>query len=116
MIIGRVIYRMEIQLLAGYELSDDMMDRIADMIPLEGSYEEDITSTYSATMTFESDDMPSDIKEEFLRELFKTFPGIYYVDVEYIYAGEFTPDRFVMWNDGRCVEYTGRVVYEEDAQ
>ena len=109
-----IMYRVEIQLLIGFKIDDAWVEAVEHLLPVYGSYEEEDLNETSAVFKFGSEVRVSAFKEECVKKLLNCVPGIYYVDVEYIYYGEFTPDRFVMWNDGRCAEFTGKVIYTED--
>ena len=109
-------YRVEIQMSGETEVTDKFMREVEDSLSgVMQSYSID-EDTYNMELEFTSDIAPSALRAEYLWPMIQEHPNIDYIDVEYIYFGEFCPDRFVMWSNGLMTEYTGHVYYEEDAK
>lgn len=109
-------YRVEIQMSGETEVTDKFMREVEDSLSrIMQSYSLD-EDTHSMQLEFTADIAPSALRAEYLWPIIQAHPDIHYIDVEYIYYGEFTPDRFVMWSNGMMTEYTGHVYYEEDAK
>ena len=115
---NQLTYRMTIQLKAS--ASPFMEDEIASIVgfvrrrcgaKMLDCYAED---SLSAKIIFGCPEFPDEIRDQVVRPLVSEFQNILYVDVEYIYQWEFIPDRFVMYDDGTILEYTGRIEYTED--
>lgn len=109
-------YRVEIQISGETEVTDQFMREVEDSLSrIMQSYSID-EEAHSMMLEFTSDIAPTAIRDEYLWPIIQAHPDIHYIDVEYIYYGEFTPDRFVMWTNGMLTEYTGHIYYTEDAQ
>ena len=109
-------YRVEIQMSGETEVTDKFMREVDDSLSgIMQSYSID-GETYNMELEFTSDIAPADIRAKYLWPIIQAHPDIYYIDVEYIYYGEFTPDRFVMWTNGMLTEYTGHIYYTEDSK
>lgn len=108
----KIWYNVEVQMSADCERTEELD---ADLGFDLGFGERDIDERepYRMTALFVSDMQPSKMREYVTDEL-RTHPGIHYIDVIYRYDSENTPDRFVIWSDGRRQEYTGKIVFEED--
>ena len=109
-------YRVEIQMSGETEVTDKFMREVDDSLSgimqscsIDGE-------AHSMELEFTSDIAPAALRAEYLWPIIQAHPDIHYIDVEYIYYGEFTPDRFVMWTNGMLTEYTGHIYYTEDSK
>lgn len=72
----------------------------------------DERETYRMTAVFESQSLTSVMRVN-VRQLLRQHPEIHYIDVIFRRGNDLLPDRFVIWQDGRELDYRGRIVYEE---
>ena len=109
---SKVVYQMEIQMRAGSIITDELIKDAERQFP-HTFFAIDSAEDCSAVIIMESEGLT-----ETMRLLVKWFmdhhPSIYYMDVVYRFPYDMTPDRFVIWSDGRQQEYTGKVLYVED--
>lgn len=109
-------YRVEIQMSGETEVTDKFMREVEDSLSRIMQSDSIDGEAHSMMLEFTADIAPSALRAEYLWPIIQAHPDIHYIDVEYIYYGEFTPDRFVMWTNGMLTEYTGHIYYTEDAQ
>ena len=108
----RVLYSLDLQMKEDYRINSNII-RLAESCFGFTKKDVDEEERYSITASFLSLFTPSDMRKK-VTAFLRTQPEIHYIDVVYRYETEMTPDRFVIWSDGRSQEYTGHVYYEED--
>lgn len=108
----KIWYNVEVQMLGECERTYDLDEAIGKALGFE---EDDIDEReiYRLTALFVSYMKPTEMRER-VTEVLRNHPEVFYIDVIYRYNGENVPDRFVIWQDGRKQEYTGRIIFEED--
>ena len=108
-------YRIMLQLKSAEYDPKSCWDSLKPYIkPKFGADVEDETDT-SYRVNFHSSVQPSEMRKT-LAEAFKTIHGVYYADVLYRFPDEMFHDRFTIWSDGMCQEYSTRSVYIEDGE
>ena len=96
------------------EVTDrDLADRIMAELIATGHPIEEFERTDMTIILPEHIRSMSELRRH-IRNLINQEENIAWADVWYLYYGEFVPDRFVMWSDGRVQEYTGHVTFTED--
>ena len=108
----KVFYNIDIQMKQSYEITDDLVSTASKFF---GFMKMDIDEreTYHLGVTFLSEKSPRTMRDD-VKALLRTFLEIFYIDVIYRFDYEMTPDRFVIWWDGKTQEYTGHVTFTED--
>lgn len=108
----KIWYNVEVQMLGECERTYDLDEAIGKALGFE---EDDIDEReiYRLTALFVSNMKPTEMCER-VTEVLRNHPEVFYIDVIYRYDAENVPDRFVIWQDGRKQEYTGRIIFEED--
>ena len=108
----KVWYNVEVQMLGECERTYDLDEAIGKALGFE---EDDIDERelYMLTAMFNSNRCPTAMRDHVTKVL-RDHPEIFYIDVIYRFDAENVPDRFVIWQDGRKQEYTGRIIFEED--
>lgn len=108
-----ILYNVEIQMSGTYTTSEHFIDQIAvDLDTDERAVDE--LEQYKATLLFESELPPSEIRRRIRAILAMYNTTLHYIDVVYRYDAEINADRFVVWADGHETDYTGHMIYEED--
>ena len=108
----KIFYSVEIQMKGTYEVTDAVLETASHLLGFGKSDIED-QEVHCVTATFSSDVPPTKM-HDYVRSLLTALPEIYYIDTIYRFEYEMTPDRFVIWWDGRTQEYTGKVHFTED--
>lgn len=108
----KVWYNVEVQMLGECERTYDLDEAIGKALGFE---EDDIDEReiYRVTSLFNSNICPTAMRDR-VTNVLRDHPEIFYIDVIYRFDAENVPDRFVIWQDGRKQEYTGRIIFEED--
>lgn len=106
-------YNVEIQMAGKKKVTVGILSMFEDYLGLTQK-DLDEKEARRAVYFFSSDLKPSEVKEA-IRTILRQTSGIYYVEVVYRWETEMTADKFVLWSDGRDQEYTGHLVFEEDA-
>lgn len=109
---SKIVYQMEIQMKTGFDITNELIDQVEAYFPHTYSV---VCSAeqYSVVVIIESETLPS-VMRILVNGFLKHLPSIHYIDVAYRFPYDMTPDRFVIWSDGRQQEYTGKVIYVED--
>lgn len=108
----KIWYNVEVQMLGECERTEELDADIGFNLGF-GERDIDERELYRMTALFVSDIAPMKMRE-YVTATLQDHPQIYYIDVIYRYDSENTPDRFVIWSDGRRQEYTGKIIFEED--
>lgn len=108
----KVWYNVEVQMLGECERTYDLDEAIGKALGFE---EDDIDEReiYRLTALSVSNTKPTEMRER-VTDVLRDHPEIFYIDVIYRYDSENVPDRFVIWQDGKRQEYTGKIIFEED--
>ena len=108
----KCFYNIEIQMKGTYEVTDAVLETASHLLGFSKGDIEDKEVHY-LTVTFNTDIVPSTMRD-YVRSLLTAIPEIYFIDTIYRFDYEMTPDRFVIWWDGRTQEYTGKIHFTED--
>ena len=107
------LVRIEVQMLSEQTVSRKLVDMIQEKFLIDEITDFEDEPEYSYFITFVTRMTHTELAEH-AKLTMRDIPGIYYMDIEYIYEGNFVPDRVVIWSDGKEVHYTGHIVYTED--
>ena len=108
----KVYYNINLQMFGTYEVEDQIISGAAHHLGFSKNDIEDI-DTHCANIMFTSTLPPTKVKEHVRAFLASNHP-VHYVDVIYRFEYAMVPDRFVVWRDGSCKDYTGYVDFRED--
>ena len=108
----KVFYSIEIQMCAGHEVTDDLME-VASYAFQFLKKDVDEKELYRVTALFSNEIKPTEMRER-ARRFLHLHKDVYYVDVIYRFEHEMVPDRFVRWQNGDIQEYTGHVEFREE--
>lgn len=108
----KVWYNIEVQMLGECERTEELDAEIGFNLGF-GESDIDEREPYRMTALFASSDMNPDRMRKYITDLLADHPDIFYIDVIYRYDSDNTPDRFVIWADGRTQEYAGKIIFEE---
>jgi hypothetical protein len=114
-------YNIEIQMAGERELTDEILDTVMYILCAKYSATDEVED-HRAVIFYRTQFLPSEMREKVwkilntIRDSKTHEPLLHYIDVEYRYEWEMTPDRFVCWSDGRLVEYKGHVIYTEEEE
>jgi len=109
----KLVYNVEIQMSGTHTTTNHMVEQIAIDLGTDAKAIDEM-EMYSATLFFESELQPSEIRERIRVIMAMYNMTFHYIDVVYRYDTEINADRFVVFSDGAEKEYTGRMTYEED--